>query len=145
MIDRAQAGGQVPDVELVQVDGQTLSLREETERPMLLNLWATWCAPCVKEMPLLDDLAADYDGRVDVVTASQDLDAAAKVPRFFQTNDLPNLQPWIDPETELSFAIGAGLPITVLYDAQGREVWRVLGDADWSRADLRAAIDAVAQ
>ena len=141
-IDRSQAGAQVPDVVLTDADGRKLSLREPDGRPTLLNLWATWCAPCIKEMPLLDTLAADYAGDLDVVTASQDLQAE-KVVEFFADNDLPNLEQWHDEETALSFAIGAGLPITVLYDAEGREVWRVVGDADWGRADIREAIDAV--
>ena len=141
-IDRSRAGTQVPEVTLVHSDGRTLALREPDGRPMLLNLWATWCAPCIKEMPLLDTLAADYAGELDVVTASQDLQAE-KVAEFFAENDLPNLEQWHDEETQLSFTIGAGLPITVLYDAEGREVWRVVGDADWGRADIREAIDAV--
>ena len=142
MIDRGAAGTPVPDVTLVRGDGETLALGKGTGRPMLVNLWATWCAPCVKEMPLLDRLAADYDGRLDVIAASQDLDAEA-IDAFFAENDLPHLDPWHDAQTRLSFAVGAGLPITVLYDEAGRETWRIVGDADWGRADIRAAIDEV--
>ena len=111
--------------------------------PVLLNLWATWCAPCVKEMPLLDDLASEYDGRLRVVTASQDMQGAEKVAPFFAEKGYARLEPWMDPENELSFAIGGGvMPTTVLYDGAGQEIWRVQGDYDWSSEDARAAIDA---
>ena len=111
--------------------------------PVLLNLWATWCAPCVKEMPLLDSLAADYEGRLKVLTVSEDMQGAKAVAPFFAQADFAHLEPWLDPANDLAFAIGGGvMPTTVLYDAEGREVWRVQGDYDWSGEAARRAIDA---
>lgn len=141
-IDRARAGEPLPQFSLDDTEGNTLALGERANAPMLVNLWATWCAPCIKEMPLLDDLAADYGDRLRVVTISQDLNGAEAVEPFFARNALPNLPRWLDPETEFAFAIGAGgLPVTLLYDAEGREVWRIAGDYDWSSAEARGAID----
>ncbi len=141
-IDRARAGEPVPELTLNDPAGGELVLGGGTGTPMLINLWATWCAPCIKEMPLLDDLAADYGEQLQVVTVSQDLQGAAAVEPFFARNDLPNLPRWLDPETELGTAMEAGaLPVTVLYDGEGREVWRVAGDYDWASAEARGVID----
>ena len=142
-IDTSEAGALMPAVNLSNPDGRTLNLGALQGTPGLLNLWATWCAPCVKEMPLLDDLASEYDGRLRVVTASQDMQGAEKVAPFFAEKGYARLEPWMDPENELSFAIGGGvMPTTVLYDGAGQEIWRVQGDYDWSSEEARAAIDA---
>ena len=142
-IDDSEAGTPLPKALLTDPSGRTLDTAALRGRPVLVNLWATWCAPCVKEMPLLDALAADYAGRLKVVTVSEDLEGAAKVVPFFAARDLKNLPQWIDRDNALMFAMGAGnLPLTVLYDAEGREVWRVAGDFDWAGEEARAAIDA---
>lgn len=110
--------------------------------PVLLNLWATWCAPCVVEMPMLDELAGEYEGALRVMTVSQDMQGADKVEQFFAANKFENLQPWLDPENALGFGIGGGvLPTTVLYDSAGQEVWRVIGEYDWSGEEAREAIN----
>ena len=122
--------------------GRELNLGALQGTPVLLNLWATWCAPCVKEMPLLDEIAAEYDERLHVITVSQDARGAEVVTPFFERGGYKYLEPWIDEETELGFALGSGvLPTTVLYDAAGQEVWRVTGDFDWSSEEARAAIE----
>ncbi len=134
----------MPATNLVDPEGRVLNLGALQGTPVLLNLWATWCAPCVREMPLLDALGTDYDGRLQVVAASQDLVGAVKVEPFFATRDFEYLEPWMDPEGELSEAIGGGvMPTTVMYDSMGVEVWRVYGDFDWASAEARAAIDEV--
>ena len=132
----------MPAANLTDPSGRELNLGALQGTPVLLNLWATWCAPCVKEMPLLDDVAASYDEQLHVITASQDMGSPEKVSAFFAERNLEYLEPWLDPQMRLSEALGRGtLPTTVLYDAQGQEVWRVTGDFDWSSAEARAAID----
>lgn len=141
-LDRNHAGELMPAVNLTDPAGKSLNSAALQGEPVLLNLWATWCAPCVKEMPLLDELAADYDGNLRVLTVSQDMDGAAKVKPFFERGGFSMLQPWLDPENTLGFALGGGaLPVTVLYDAQGTEVWRYAGDYDWSSPEARGLID----
>ncbi|WP_341711246.1 TlpA disulfide reductase family protein [Erythrobacter sp.] len=141
-IDRSQAGTLMPAASLTDPDGRQLNLGALQGHPVLLNLWATWCAPCVKEMPQLDALAAEYGYRLRVVTVSQDMQGAQKVVTFFASGGFQQLEPWLDPEAELGFALGgAVLPTTVLYDATGQEVWRVSGEFDWSGEEVRAAID----
>lgn len=146
-LDRSFAGESIPEVTVVDPAGEELLLSDVGE-PVLLNLWATWCAPCVVEMPLLDDLAADLDGQVRVLTVSEDMRGAEVVEPFFAERELPNLPQWLDPDNELAFTFGGGpvLPLTVLYDAEGNELWRVIGAYDWGSEEARAEVlDALAE
>ena len=142
VIDRSFAGGPLPAVTVTDPSGATLALAETAGQPVLLNLWATWCAPCVVEMPLLNDLAGELEGKVRVLTVSEDLNGGPAVSAFFAERQLPNLPQWIDLNGDLAVAFGGGavLPLTVLYDAQGREVWRVIGAYDWASEEARAAV-----
>ena len=142
-IDATNAGELMPALNVKDSEGRELNLGALQGGPVLLNLWATWCAPCVKEMPLLDQLAGDYEGRLRVVTVSQDMGDPAKVSAFFEQGGFAHLEPWLDPQAELGFALGdTVLPTTVLYNASGQEVWRVRGDFDWAGEEARSAIDA---
>jgi len=145
-IDRSHAGELMPAVAITDPAGNQLNTGALQGGPVLLNLWATWCAPCVVEMPILDSLAGEFGDALRVITVSQDMQGAAKVERFFADNNFVNLQPWLDPDNALGFAIGGGtLPTTVLYDSQGREVWRVIGEYDWSGAEAGEAIAEVVE
>lgn len=126
-------GAEMPDITVTDPAGKTLRLPDLKGKPLLVNLWATWCGPCVLEMPALDTLAANYDGKLRVVTVSQDMEGAAKVKPFLDGKHFRKLEAWMDPENQLGFHYNTGmLPTTVLYDAQGREVWRMIGAHDWS-------------
>lgn len=132
-LDRAQAGKPLPDVTVRDPDGEELALDSLSGSPVLVNLWATWCAPCVKELPTLQAIANRADVGVEVVTISQDMGDAATVQQFLDQRGLVQLPAWIDAQGELPAKYGAqALPMTVLYDASGKEVWRYLGDRDWS-------------
>jgi thiol-disulfide isomerase/thioredoxin len=141
-VARDFAGSAIPEVLLTNPAGETLALAQTGDMPVLLNLWATWCAPCIAEMPLLNELAADPDIGVRVVTVSEDITGAEAVVPFFQQNDLADLPQWMDQNNDLAFAFGGGsvLPLTVLYDAQGKEVWRVMGAFDWGSQEARTLI-----
>ena len=98
---------------------------------MLLNLWATWCGPCVKELPTLDALAAREAGKLAVVTLSQDMDAG-KPKAFLAERKLSHLGDYTDAKMQWLPAVTANLPTSILYGADGKERWRVLGDLDWT-------------
>ncbi|MFA9201906.1 MAG: TlpA family protein disulfide reductase [Cypionkella sp.] len=142
-IDRSQAGTPLPAFTLAHPGGKRLDSAELAGKPVLLNLWATWCAPCVEEMPLLDELADEYRGKLQVIAASQDLQGAEKVSPFFAKAQFARLEPWLDPGNRLPAALGGEgvLPTTVLYDASGREVARIVGGFDWLSPAARALVD----
>ena len=134
-IDRSHKGTPLPDFTAKDPGGRTLKL-SALKGPVLINLWATWCAPCVTELPLLDKLAADRAGKLRVVTVSQDMGDGVKVAEFLKGKGVTRLEPWLDPENELAFKYGGGtLPTTVYYDGAGREVWRFVGGHDWTSAE----------
>lgn len=141
-LDRSLAGESMPEVEVIDPSGTRLALHKTAGTPVLLNLWATWCAPCIREMPLLDELAGEMGDDLRVITVSMDLRGAEVVEPFFEQRDFQHLPRWMDPQNVLAAKFGGGavLPLTVLYDAQGREVFRVIGDYDWASEDTRAAI-----
>lgn len=140
-VDLSHAGSQMPDFTFDDPEGKSLRLPELKGTPVLLNLWATWCAPCVTEMPLLDQLAEAEQGKLRVLTVSQDMQGADKVAPFFAEKKFAHLEPWLDPENDLAFHYdAASLPMTVLYGADGRELWRIAGDLDWSGSEARKLV-----
>ena len=140
-IDTRLAGTPLPDLVVKDGAGGTLDLGA-ADGPVLINLWATWCAPCVEEMPQLDQLAQALNGEVRVITISQDLRGAEVVDPFFAARQFARLEPWLDPETRLSaqFSPAGQLPLTILFDASGKEVWRVAGGYPWADEAAIAAV-----
>jgi thiol-disulfide isomerase/thioredoxin len=134
-IDRAHKGEAAPGLAFLDPAGKKVTLADFRGRPVLLNLWATWCAPCIKEMPSLDAAAASE--AVQVVAVSQDMQRE-KVAPFFTERKLARLKPYADPEMGLSLHYRVNLPTTILFDAQGRELWRVSGAMDWAGAEAKA-------
>ena len=129
--DRSHAGMAAPDVLFQDPVGEPASIPQFAGKPVLLNLWATWCGPCVVEMPTLDALAVREKNLV-VLAVSQDRSGEEAVRAFFEARDFRKLEPNIDPEQTLMRQLGLDtLPTTILYDAHGREVWRLKGMADW--------------
>ena len=139
--DESQRGTFAPATPFKTPDGRTVTFADFRGKPVLVNLWATWCGPCVKEMPALDALAARTEGRMTLLTINQ-MDEPAKLTAWWKDRKLQNLQPYAEPEGQLSSDFGSGmLPTTVLYDATGKEVWRVVGEMDWSGADATARFE----
>ncbi|PSJ41646.1 TlpA family protein disulfide reductase [Allosphingosinicella deserti] len=138
-VDRSRAGTPAPDVEFEDPDGDPASVAGFRGKPLLLNLWATWCAPCIKELPTLDALAVREGERLQVVTLAED--ERDKVEAFLAARNFRSLEAWVDPELTSMTALGVGtLPTTILYDAQGREIWRFTGDQDWTGKDAAALL-----
>ena len=141
-LDISQRGSEMVDTTFQAPDGSTVRLHDFTGKPLLVNIWATWCAPCIVEMPMLDKLAAREKERLKVLVVSQDIQGTEKVLPFFERGDFQQLEPYVDPENGLSFGFGSGLmPTTVLYDAQGKEVWRVIGAMHWDGAKAAALLE----
>ena len=132
-LDRSHAGAAAPGATFVDKAGGKHRIAEFAGRPVLVNLWATWCAPCIAEMPALDRLATQ-PGAPRVIAVSQDLAGWRAVDRFFAPGKFKAVTPYLDRDNALPLAYrAAGLPISVLYDAAGKEVWRVAGPLEWDK------------
>lgn len=139
-IDRSRKGSAMPDMQLKDGAGRELNLASLRGRPVLINLWATWCAPCVAELPQLNQLAATR-ADLKVLTVNQDLDQLDRVAGFLSEKGGATLEPWLNPDNSLTFQFGAEtLPATVYYDAKGREVWRIVGPREWLNDETRALL-----
>jgi thiol-disulfide isomerase/thioredoxin len=131
-LDRSHAGTAAPDIQFEDPDGEPADFGDFRGRPLLVNLWATWCGPCVVEMPSLDRLAARQGERVQVLALSEDVGGRDLVTQFFAARHFRELDPFLDGEMAVMTALHIDtLPTTILYDARGREVWRMTGMAEW--------------
>ncbi|WP_375402245.1 TlpA family protein disulfide reductase [uncultured Sphingomonas sp.] len=144
--DRSHVGEAAPTAAFVAPDGKQVTFADFRGKPLLVNLWATWCAPCIAELPTLDDAAGRLGDRVRVLTIAQDLDEKPdKVTKFLAARGFKRLAPYRDPAVALSTAYAANLPATILYDARGREVWRRLGGFEWNTPEAMRAIAEASQ
>lgn len=132
----------VPDLTFADGSGNKLSLAAFRGRPLVLNVWATWCMPCRKEMPSLDCLQAKFDpSKLLVLTLSIDLQGAPTVDAFYRELGLHALGIYVDTTGSAASRLGMpGVPGTLLIDAQGREVGRKLGPAEWDSPEVIALI-----
>ncbi len=135
-------GTVLPAFRFTTADGAARTLADYAGQGVVLNLWATWCEPCVKEMPALDQLARLVaEDRIAVLPLSSDHAGAPAVVRFYRDQGIKTLPVLLDPEGEATRALGArGLPTTLVVDRAGRERGRVEGAQPWSNAEVVAAI-----
>lgn len=141
-LDRSHRGEAAPDIAFLDPGDKQVSLADFRGKPLILNLWATWCAPCVKEMPTLDVLASQLGDKAQVVVLAQEpTDGREKVGAFFKKAGFKYLQPYLDADAAFSLGLGLNLPTTIAYDSMGRELWRLSGTMDWAGPDARALID----
>jgi thiol-disulfide isomerase/thioredoxin len=136
------------------VDLPEIAVLDETDAPRLLtewkgqwvvlNFWATWCAPCREEMPSLDRLEASMGDDFSVVTIATGRNSIESVDKFFAEAGITTLPKLRDPKAELARNMGVlGLPLTVILNPDGQEVARLIGDAEWDSADAKAVLAAM--
>ncbi|MCO4091377.1 MAG: TlpA family protein disulfide reductase [Sphingorhabdus sp.] len=132
------AGQKAPTAPFADADGQDVTLADFEGKPLLLNIWATWCAPCKAEMPTLDALAKLEKNRMAVIAVSQDLEGRTPVLAFFKETKVQNLVPYTDADNAIlaAFNNAIALPTTILYDSAGKEVWRIAGGVEWDDAEM---------
>ena len=135
-------GAAVPELRFSTADGTVRTLADYAGQGIVLNLWATWCVPCVAEMPALDALARLVAGDgVAVLALSSDRGGAPPVERFYRDKNIQTLPVLLDPRGDAARAVGArGIPTTLLIDRAGKERGRLEGAADWASAEFVEAI-----
>jgi thiol-disulfide isomerase/thioredoxin len=135
-----------PDAPFFGPQGQTLHLSDFKGQVLVVNFWATWCAPCVQEMPTLAKLQAAVAGQpVRVLAVSLDRPEDKALAQRFILKHGP-LEFYQDPKYAVPFSLNPrpeGVPITVIYDRQGRERARLEGGADWNSAEAKAVLNSV--
>ena len=128
----------VPELSFTDGDGKPQSLADFRGKIVLLNIWATWCLPCRKELPTLDRLQAALGGAdFEVVMLSVDRRGLDVVKKFYAEIGIQNLAIHIDASSRAGFALATeGLPTTLLIDRQGKEIGRLIGPAEWDAPDM---------
>lgn len=123
----------LPEIMVLDGEGTEVSLASHQGKTLLVNFWATWCAPCRKEMPELNALQKDLGGDdFEVVLIAVGLNPDPAIRKFFDEAGIDALETLRDPKQDLARQMGVfGLPVTVLINAHGMEVARLQGDADW--------------
>ncbi len=136
----------LPKVTFVDAAGKERTLDDWKGKVVLLNLWATWCAPCRKEMPGLDRLQGELGSdKFEVVAVSVDRTGTAGAKKFLDQINVGKLAVLADPTARMGTTLRAiGMPATLLLDTEGREIGRMVGPAEWDTAEgkelIRAAL-----
>lgn len=135
----------IPDIAFKDADGHTLRLSDWRGRMVLLNLWATWCAPCKTEMPSLDRLQAKLGGtNVAVLALSTDRGGPKLPAEFFDREGIAHLKLYNDNTGEAAIRMkAAGLPLTAVVNESGQEIARLVGPAQWDSPEMIAQLEAM--
>jgi thiol-disulfide isomerase/thioredoxin len=133
----------LPEVRFQDDQGRDLTLGDFRGRVVVLNVWATWCVPCRKEMPTLDRLQARLGGKDFLVVAlSIDRKGVEAVRGFYQKVGVENLAIYVDPSGKGSHGLAIpGVPTTLLIDREGREVARKMGEAEWDSPEMVSLVE----
>jgi thiol-disulfide isomerase/thioredoxin len=131
-----------PEINFVDIDGKPMTLSAFRGKVVFLNFWATWCAPCRREMPDIDALQAKYGpAGLAVVALSADRKGPSVIPPFYEQTGVEHLAVYNDRSMKSNRAFRVvGLPTTVILDRQGREVGRLIGPAEWASPEALALI-----
>ena len=134
-----------PDEPFTDMAGAEVRLSDYRGKVVVVNFWATWCAPCRKEMPSLAALNAELGGEdLAVLPIATGYNALPGIQRFMAEIGVDDLPVMLDPKKALSHQFGVmALPVTVILDREGNEVARLMGDADWNSESAQAILIAL--
>jgi thiol-disulfide isomerase/thioredoxin len=133
-----------PEISFVDLAGDTVSLAEFAGKFVLVNLWATWCEPCLREMPSLDRMQRHLGDKITVVAISEDRGGSKTVEPFIDKLGLKSFKTYLDPKSGAGRAFKVeGLPSSFLIDREGRVLGRVEGAAEWDSPKLLQVLKSV--
>ena len=126
-------------------NGNNVSFASFKGKVILVNFWATWCAPCIKEMPDLNNLQKDLGSEnFEVVLISENQDGIDSSLKFLEDNNISSLRTYIDGNRNVARTLKTNaLPTSILIDADGNELGRLIGPAEWNSGDAKALINFV--
>jgi thiol-disulfide isomerase/thioredoxin len=135
---------EVPNIKFIDDQNNLHSLSDYKGKVVLLNFWATWCAPCVSEMPTLAKLAKSMEDKVDIIPISVDYKGADAVKKFYEEQDITTLPIFVDNKgkafKELKLQV---LPVTYIIDRKGMIIAKVMGELDWDSKEVHEYLQGI--
>lgn len=126
-----------PELSFTDLDGKTASLADFKDKLLVLNLWATWCGPCLEEMPALEQLQVNLPDKLVVIAVSEDRGGAKVVKPFLDKLGLKKVKIYLDPKSDVGHAFDArGLPTSIVIGPDGKVLGKVEGAADWDSVEM---------
>lgn len=142
-MDKAMEPKRLPDEVFLNKDGKAVRIADFAGRPTLVNLWATWCAPCVVELPSLQKFSEHYAGKLNVISiALEQGKEPARIVSFLKNRQVGDFAAYVDQSGDFAKNLGLrGIPTSFLIGSDGLILYRFEGDADWTSAESQAFFD----
>jgi len=129
---------QLKNLNVLDINDNEINIINKDTDIMLINFWATWCSPCTKEMPSLNELQSKFDTKnLKIFTVATGRNNPNKILAFFKKYNLSNLENYRDPKGKLALELGViGLPFSVIISKEKRNIGQLIGPIDWSKKEV---------
>ena len=128
----------IESLEVSDINDNKTDILNEDFNLLLINFWATWCSPCTKEMPSLNELQSKFEkNQLKIITIATGRNNPNKIVNFFEEYNLTNLENYRDPKGKLALELGViGLPFSVIISKEKRNIGQLIGPIDWSKKEV---------
>ena len=128
----------IDSLEVIDINDNKTDILNEDFNLLLINFWATWCSPCTKEMPSLNELQSKFEkNQLKIVTIATGRNNPNKIVNFFEEYNLTNLENYRDPKGKLALDLGViGLPYSIIISRDKKDIARLIGPIDWSKKEV---------
>ena len=128
----------IDNLEVSDINDNKTDILNEDFNLLLINFWATWCSPCTKEMPSLNELQSKFEkNQLKIVTIATGRNNPNKIVNFFEEYNLSNLENYRDPKGKLALDLGViGLPFSIIISRDKKDIARLIGPIDWSKKEV---------
>ena len=128
----------IDNLEVLDISNNKTDILNEDFNLLLINFWATWCSPCTKEMPSLNELQSKFEkNQLKIVTIATGRNNPNKIVNFFEEYNLSNLENYRDPKGKLALDLGViGLPFSIIISRDKKDIARLIGPIDWSKKEV---------